>query len=342
MPLGVIAIVTAVTTLITMFGFRPLAEAMTASSIKVMSDLADGAPGSLMGTAFLSKDSQLQAPIGPTGPWLTLGANAPNRASLTEPASGSHAPSWANLGDHCAPSDPYNSEFCYVVGPAADTQPERTIYTVGNSHSAQIGAALLEVVDRRTNWTLRSQAVGGCPFDYVPEPQNPCQEMWQLATKYILEQQPDLVVVMGTRSTLTGPENLLPGLADWIIMIESKTSSEVVAVRDTPRFTKNPMDCAASDGPASEACAFPADISANLSQQKFLEDAGATYIDLNPYFCPLSECRPVIGGVWVYIDTNHINADFWRTLAWKLSIFINAEIDWWPQNPYLGDVLKTQ
>ena len=275
----------------------------------------------------------------PASPWANLGANAPDPGSLRLPTGGQSLPAWVRIGESCAADDPYRTEHCHVLGTSDGAPPKRTIVTLGNSHTVQLSAALLEAVDRRSDWALRAQASPGCPFAYTETPTNPCEEMWRAGTRYVLEQQPDLVLVMATRSHATDDENLLPGLVEWVQLISDRTTSRVVVVRDSPRFSFDMLACAQRHGPDSPECAVRTHLRAGLPTSSALRKAGAVYVDLTPQICPDGVCRPVVGGVWTYIDDNHLGADFWRTLAAPLSRALAASIDWWPARPYDGAVV---
>lgn len=274
-----------------------------------------------------------------TGPWVRLGANAPAAATMVKPAPGQPSGSWTQIGQRCSRDDPWATPVCYVLPTTNGEQPEHVVYTLGNSHTIQLTAALLEVVDRRSNWALRAQATPACPFAWRENPGSDCEHMWSAGTRYILDQQPDLVVVMATRSSADGPENELAGLADWVAMIRAQTTSQVVVVRDSPRFGFNMHQCGADRGTDNPDCAVWEDVSPNNEQRKRLEDAGAIYLDFNQFICPNSTCRPVIGGVWTYMDDNHMTAEFWRTLSQQFSLRLSAHLDWWPKRPYIGELL---
>lgn len=275
-------------------------------------------------------------------PWSMLGANAALSPNGSTPASGIHEPGWAEVGQHCSADDPYRTSVCFVLPPQNGGEPERMIYTIGNSHTVQLTAGLLEVIERHPTWGARVQGVPACPFAYRANPSDACEEMWKVGTQYILDRQPDLVVVMATRSSSDGPENLLPGLADWVRMITSQTTIKVLLVRDNPRFSSDIHECAKLHGPHDQSCAYPYHYEPLNDQRQLLEDAGGIYVDLNQVICPDGACRPVIGGVWTFLDENHLGADYWRTLIGPLSLRMHTAIPWWPKRPYLGEMLVRQ
>lgn len=274
-----------------------------------------------------------------TGPWTRLGVNAEDPAAETDPAAGLHQEAWTGAGDRCAADDPYRSAICFVRGAQPDQEAERTILVLGNSHTVQLTAALHEVADRRPGWVVRTQAAPACTFSGPETRTDECRHVWEIGTRYILEQQPDLVVVMATRSSAGGSENLYPGLVDWAEQIRTRTTTRVLVVRDSPRFGFDMGRCAREQGTGSAGCAARVDNSALDDHRIDLERAGAIYLDLNARLCPDGVCRPVIGGVWTYMDDNHLSADIWRTLAAPLSEYLHTRVGWWPGNPYIGEKL---
>ena len=318
-------------------GTAPASSPPTSTSPK--STAPTSAAPAAAGTAEAGAPGPTTAPSAGTSPWSTVGANADAPGTAPAPEPTAPPPGWASIGERCAADDPYTSDFCFVLGTTTGAAPTRTIYTLGNSHTVQLSAALLEAVDRRSDWALRAQASPGCPFSYTETPSNPCEKMWTIGTKYIKEKRPDLVVVMATRSSRDGVENLLPGLTDWVRMITTTTRSRVVVVRDSPRFSFDMHRCAVEHGADAAACTVREPTAPLTGPREALEAAGAIYLDLTPYICPGGECRPAVGGVWTYMDDNHLGADFWRTLAAPLSKQLAVRIPWWPANPYAGQPL---
>jgi hypothetical protein len=97
----------------------------------------------------------------------------------------------------------------------------------------------------------------------------------------------------------------------------------VNVVVDVPRVSYKTADCvqavrtrhAVSDG----ACAVPRDKQAlppDPAPGAVAQSAPRVHlIDLTRYFCDSQHCFPVIGGAYVYRDTNHMNPIFAATLG---------------------------
>ena len=247
---------------------------------------------------------------------------------------------WVNPGPKCDPDDPYATDLCYEIPPVKEGSAERTIITLGNSHTTQFVGTLLEVVERQPSWSLRTQVAPGCNFAMTSHPSvtDDCLAVWSQGSAYIAEQQPDLVVVHATWWNVAAPDHAVGGILEWVgEMAAASPNTEFVLVRDNPRLTISPFDCASDFGWDDPACvaefgyADPAPLVADVRA------TGAIWVDLTRDICgSTSTCPPVRGGVFVYLDDNHLTETYARTLAQGLSDQLHARVSWWPADAYLG------
>ena len=247
---------------------------------------------------------------------------------------------WVNPGPQCEPDDPYRTALCYQL--VSETgQVDRRILNIGNSHSTQLTASLLEVVERHPSWELRTTVAAGCDLgtSLKPDAKDECVQVWKTAERYIAEQHPDLVVVYGTVGAIMEPDVQLTPMIDWITAMKAASpDTTFLVMRDNPRLDLSPFDCAVQssyDDPACVAHYLPSDQSAFAQQ---ITDAGGTWIDLTDEICSEGTCAPVRGNVFVYLDNNHLTETYNRTLAGPLSTRLHEAIDWWPQDAYDGEV----
>jgi hypothetical protein len=103
-----------------------------------------------------------------------------------------------------------------------------------------------------------------------------------------------------------------------------KTVRHIVVIRDVPGTADETFDCvarvvAAAAEPPGSACredrravlpADPAMTAARLAHTRRVQA-----IDMTPWFCDTQYCPPVIGGVLVHRDRNHMTIDYARTLG---------------------------
>ncbi|WP_185714977.1 acyltransferase family protein [Gulosibacter macacae] len=273
-----------------------------------------------------------------------LGANAPLDAEFEMPLQDPAyvKDDWVNVGPDCAPDDPYRSALCFEILPEGGTT-ERLILTIGNSHSTQFTGALLEVVERHPTWELRTRVAPGCNFSLYLQVEEPddCAVMWNNASAFIADNNPDMVVVY---ATWWGPgygDIRVDGIEEWLVAMRLVApATEFVVVRDNPRLDISPFDCAVDLGFDDVNCYGQFEQADQSAWQKELESLGnTTWVDLTDAICPGSFCAPMRGGVVTYLDDNHLTETYARTLAQHLADILNPSVSWWPSDAYAGELI---
>ena len=260
---------------------------------------------------------------------------------------------WTVAGTHCTDLGlTLSTKFCWQQEPEAPTGELRDVLLVGNSHMAQ-AAAMFDVLAQAPehNLRVRSYVGPGCDMnlanwdlaysDDMPEDsrEETCQKAWAAAGQYARETAPDLIVVLGSRQGMPDEgESFFEGLPSWIQTIEGTLDSEVLVLRDVPRFAKDPFLCASDNGYASERCSNPAPPAADAAEVAVIEAAGGTWVDLTPAICPDGQCRPSMGGVVTYMDDNHITRQFYQSLTQQLCDAVAPRIQWFPAQAWPGIV----
>ncbi len=210
--------------------------------------------------------------------------------------------------------------------------PERTIAIVGNSQTQQAASLLLPAA-QDAGWELRAFVYFSCQFGSygrLPHKATECDAFWDEAREYLLREQPDAVLLQITRSDPNGEEPELPGIWDFIDELED-AGIEVIAMRDVPRMSFNPFACverSSYDDPACRTTTRLAGPRPDLARTA--SEHGASYLDVNDMICPEGECRPVRGGVYVFLDASHQTATYMRTVAPTADRRIRESLEWWP------------
>jgi hypothetical protein len=169
-----------------------------------------------------------------------------------------------------------------------------------------------------------SLAQAGCGFatevyDGWPPVDEHCRRYVSLVLKW-LRAHPSVDTVVVTSSAIHGYTE--DGLREmWSRIPQSVHRIHVVV--DVPRVSYKTAGCVKAvrkrHAVSAGACALPRDKDTLPPDPVPAAAAGADarvhLIDLTPYFCSSSECFPVIGGVYVYRDTNHMNMLFGGTLG---------------------------
>jgi SGNH domain-containing protein len=204
---------------------------------------------------------------------------------------------------------------------------------IGDSHAGHWRAAM-QVVARHENWRVIELDLSRCPFSLAPtgygEPASSQCLLWVQQILAWLGQTPWLQTVLvsaNMHSSVVVP----PGgdrhairvdgfLRAWAALPPSVT--RLIVLRDTPTEHFYTHDCVRralrAGRPPAGACkvsrrlARPPDAEADAAP---LAPRHPPVIDLTSYFCDRRWCYPVVGGVLVHKDGDHMSALFARTLG---------------------------
>ncbi|PWK80706.1 hypothetical protein C8D88_12370 [Lentzea atacamensis] len=226
---------------------------------------------------------------------------------------------WVTIEGSTCVRSPLNKDLEICSSPV--TQPaEKRIVVVGDSHMQQYLGALSPIA-RRHNWQLIHMLKGGCPFsvdaDSMPGDRE-CIQWNADAAEEILSQAPDAVFTNGSRNVRVGlTEHTPPGFVMQWRKLEA-AGIPVMAVRDNPRFSFSPSQCAATHGRHAPQCStLRADLLAPDPPYTLIEDlpGNMSFLDFSDYFCTAELCPPEIGNVHVYLDDNHVSGTYMSTMA---------------------------
>lgn len=227
--------------------------------------------------------------------------------------------------------EPASIESC-VFG-AAPQQAVRQVALLGDSHAAHWRAALVEAA-RRRGWHGVSLTRDSCPFTLAVPAVSPASRRrcaaWNRGVRRWLERHPDVDTVFvsahsGARIVRTGGRRALATKvaghrAAWASL--PTTVRRIVVLRDTPAHPARTADCvtraAARRQDAGTVCAVPRRTLVPDPQAvaaRALPDDRVRVVDVTPVLCDTRACFPVVGGVLVNRDTDHLTRRFATTLA---------------------------
>ncbi len=225
---------------------------------------------------------------------------------------------WVQLPGRCsgrfAPTDKRLGEFCRQAEKVVN--PTKTVVLVGNSHAEQLVGAIAPVAAEQ-NWQLVSLIQSGCSFGLTGQPDE-CFEIDEAFVKYLERLHPVVVITISTWAAPADDqqERVVRGHSEAIDRLVS-AGINVVGVRDNPRWTYDPVDCLESTDWDVDACTPSVDellAEVNPAEQWQGRD-GYTILDFTDLICPDGWCSPVIGNVLVWIDTDHLTADYVETMG---------------------------
>jgi peptidoglycan/LPS O-acetylase OafA/YrhL len=217
--------------------------------------------------------------------------------------------------DDCSQTHLEAPRYDAVVRCPVTTAPEGspTVMLVGGSHVEQWIPTVASLADRN-GWTVTALVKQGCRLSVVepaPTKRPSCARWSENAMAVLRAERPDLVLVMGTWTAWTEPERA-PSIGQaqaWDELV--KAGTDVVALRDTPRFEQSVPECLLEHDAAT--CTKPRE--AVYGDWAALQvNTAAHQLDLSDLFCTDVDCPPVIGNVVAYRDQDHMTATYARTL----------------------------
>lgn len=202
---------------------------------------------------------------------------------------------------------------------AGDPAGTKTVMLVGGSHTAHWFPAI-DALARERGWKLTTALKDACRFTRVADESaigGPSCHEWNMSLMSRLEANPpDLIVTTSTVSD-GGGEFTPDGYVDQWRALEA-LGIDVVGIRDTPRWMKDPVDCLWANSDNMSVC--------SVERSKSLADAdpaalrgdlpsNVTLLDVDELICDGGTCPAVIGDVVVYWDLSHLSATFAASLA---------------------------
>ncbi len=202
-----------------------------------------------------------------------------------------------------------------------DLESDYTIALVGSSHVRHWFQAL-ETLSEQHGWRLVTMTKNACQFSSEPqhyrgEEYTECSDWNDNVMAELAGLAPDAVFGLASlTSRASGPEEHVPeGFVERWRQLDHM-GIDVVAVRDTPRFSFRVPDC--TDRNDRNECSEPQTNS--MSAEAPFKELGdvphnTRFLDMTDYLCQDGVCHGVIGNQLVYYDTNHFSYAFSQSLA---------------------------
>ena len=200
---------------------------------------------------------------------------------------------------------------------------------IGDSHARVLMSMVEKLVDEGLV-TADMMVIGGCPWSSHPvgttsvEGRRCATFRSRLAPLLARTARSyDAVLTTARTSTLRGTRTeQVQGLSEAIRTV-TRLGVPVAVVRDNPGLlasSENPNLCLSRvEVRDADQCAFDREKALDARFDALSAAArstpGAHLVDLTSYFCDRTRCPVVIGGVNVYVDSNHVSVTYARTLA---------------------------
>jgi hypothetical protein len=231
----------------------------------------------------------------------------------------------------CDPVPDTTPYTCSFGSPAADAAD--TVALVGDSHATSWRAALRTVASRE-HWHAISITRSSCPFTRatpaLPEPARSQCVDWNNQVTGFIAAHPEIstVFVSQHRGHVVVPKGADPRAAQirgyvaaWLGL--PPTVQHVIVIRDTPYDRTHTAACVER---ALHRRLEPGVVCAIARAKALKPDPAAIaagrmrgsrvgLIDMTHYMCSSALCYPVVGGVLVHKDINHLGETFGATLG---------------------------
>ena len=224
---------------------------------------------------------------------------------------------WVQLPGRCsgrfAPTDKRLGEFCRQAEKVVN--PTKTVVLVGNSHAEQLVGAIAPVAAEQ-NWQLVSLIQSGCSFGLTGQPDE-CFEIDEAFVKYLERLHPDVVITISTWAAPADDqqERVVRGHSEAIDRLVSAGINvvEFATILDGPMIRWIVWRARIGTWtPARHRWTSCWPRSALPSNGRVVT---VTILDFTDLICPDGWCSPVIGNVLVWIDTDHLTADYVETIG---------------------------
>ena len=256
----------------------------------------------------------------------TARASAPDVRPVPDPVL--LADDWVEYGD-CELRGTEVVRYCDGTAGAG-----RDVLVVGDSHAQQLGPVVTSHA-REQDFGVRTALLGACPFTldpaHLPDDQfGSCVEHNRAVVSDVAQDPPDLVVTVGSRAAVDSPGEEVPDgyAAAWRELTD--LGVPVLVLRDTPRWSESPVECTLRED--ADACSRPTyDTYPDVDPlARAVEDEPeVAYLDTSRLLCGPEECAPVVGGVYVYMDSNHVSRTYVRTMAEAAEPELRRLVPWW-------------
>ena len=209
-----------------------------------------------------------------------------------------------------------------------------TMVLYGDSHAAHWFPALNEIAnDRGINFVVLTK--GGCPTANVAIPTailaQQCPIWRDDAIDYMIELQPDLIVMTASHDYPNSSEEWSAGMAETVDRVLPATP-RLVMLGDNPNAKDLPSNCLSRNLFSASVCSNTRsaavsqdriDIEYSIATQRSLE-----FIDTTDWFCTTSTCPMMVGDILLYRDATHLSttaSEFMRPIL-ELALFGNLSL----------------
>jgi peptidoglycan/LPS O-acetylase OafA/YrhL len=216
---------------------------------------------------------------------------------------------------------------------SGDMASSKRVVLLGDSKMLQYFDAL-EAYFTARNYKIEIATKAGCPFTEAvvykkKRRRTECDTANKDTLARLLKAPPDLVLTSQApyvgffrrESGKPQSQDVVDGMVTyWALLKERGVEIGVVLDNPRPPFSKPIYDCIAKNSGQLTKCIFTREEGTRSSGEPQQDEAirrspGVHVVDLNDFICPGGTCLPVIGGVAVYRDSNHVTGTYALTMT---------------------------
>ena len=193
-----------------------------------------------------------------------------------------------------------------------NTSSSIKIVLFGDSHAAQWFPPLRKIADDN-GFELIVLAKGGCPAASVAIPTatlaRTCPIWRDKAMQFIADEQPDLVIVTGSRHYPNSDQEWRDGFGTTLGRLKGLTP-RLLVLGDNPDSLTDPATCLSAHLTDVHACVnnrVKAVETGKLEAERAVADQdGARFVDTSDWMCTATDCPLIIGDILMFRDINHL------------------------------------
>ena len=193
-----------------------------------------------------------------------------------------------------------------------NTSSSIKIILFGDSHAAQWFPPLRKIADDN-GFELIVLAKGGCPAASVAIPTatlaRTCPIWRDKAMQFIADEQPDLVIVTGSRHYPNSDQEWRDGFGTTLGRLKGLTP-RLLVLGDNPDSLTDPATCLSAHLTDVHACVnnrVKAVETGKLEAERAVADQdGARFVDTSDWMCTATDCPLIIGDILMFRDINHL------------------------------------
>jgi hypothetical protein len=212
-----------------------------------------------------------------------------------------------------------------LVCPYGPVETTRTIAVLGDSHADHLRAAWQLIADAH-DWRIDVVYRPACPFSRahtkLPRTRRLACERWNRTVPRFFAAHPEIDTVLlaahiGYVDVPAHSTRFATQVRGYLAAWRTLHVRHRIVLRDPPKELYATVRCIerTRHSPGT-ACALPRSVALQPDPQvAAARRRGFGVIDLTRFYCDARRCFPVIGGVLVHRDVNHLSEAWARTLA---------------------------